>query len=77
MTVVVEQIEVKSEGWTLSRLIWSRFYRPMPGLVEVVLAANPGLGALGPFLPVGTVVSVPVPATSTEEPVVTPVRLWG
>lgn len=37
------------------------------GIVEAILAANPGLAALGPVLPLGTVVVVPdvVPAEPT------------
>lgn len=54
MTVLIEQIRVTAEFSTLSLMIWRRFQRPMPGLVEDTLARNPGLEALGHYLPVGT-----------------------
>ena len=61
---------------TASLLVWRRFKRPMPGLVERVYDLNPRLALVGPVLPVGTVLRLPVPVTRTE-PDVTPVRLWS
>ena len=55
-----EQITVSAEGLTLSLIIWRRFHEPRPGLVEQILAINPGLAALGPVLPRGTVFLMPV-----------------
>ena len=56
-------------------LICRRAYGDESGYVEDVLAANPGLAALGVFLPVGTQVTLPVIATiSTDAPAV--VTLW-
>ena len=51
---VVERIRVVAEYSTLALMIWRRFQRPMPGLVEDTLARNPGLADLGAHLPVGT-----------------------
>jgi len=70
-----ETITVRSEGFTLSRIIWRRFRRPMEGLVEQTLDANPGLADLGPILPVGTTFRLPVPQARPKPVVVT--RLWG
>lgn len=77
MTDTIEAILIEGEGISVSRLMWRRFHRPMPGLVEQTLSINPGLGDLGAYLPVGTIVNVPVPATRQREPDITPVRLWG
>ncbi len=71
-----EEHVVGSEGFTLSRLIWNRFKRPMPGLLDQTLEANPNLADLGPFLPVGTVVRLPIPQPRPV-PIVEPVRLWN
>lgn len=46
------------------------------GRVDVtptVYAANPGLAAMGPVLPIGLVITLP---TIESEPVAQPVRLW-
>jgi phage tail protein X len=60
MTTTVERYTVEVEGLTLPRLLWRRFRAPYPGLVERILDEIPGLAALGPYLPVGTVVPVPI-----------------
>jgi phage tail protein X len=44
------------------------------GYVEASLAANPGLAALGPFLPVGRLVSLP--QFTIEEGADSVIRLW-
>ena len=51
---------VQSEGLTLSLIVWRLFKRKPDGYVERVLARNPGLAELGPFLPVGTKVVLPL-----------------
>lgn len=66
-----EIITIKGEGISLDLLLWRKFGVRGRELVEVTLSLNPGLAALGPFLPLGTVVVVPpLPAVST-----TPVKL--
>lgn len=45
------------------------------GAVEATLEANRGLAELGPTLPEGTAVDVPVP--DTPAPAVDPVQLWS
>lgn len=76
MSETIETITVRREGMTLSRLIWGRFKKQVPGMVENVLSINPGLAALGPFLPVGTAIKVPIPAPRNDNTDITPVRLW-
>ena len=72
-----EQIVVRGEGITLPLLIWRRFRKPMPGLVEKTLDMNPGLAAQGPFIGLGTEVVVPIPAeTQTSSEPQGRIRLW-
>lgn len=47
------------EGETLDLICWHIYGRGTAGTVEQVLEANPGLAALGPILPVGTLVTLP------------------
>lgn len=63
--MATEIIKVISEYTTLDLLLWRRFKRDVPGLVEKTLAANPGLARLGPFLPVGTSLTVEAPPPIT------------
>lgn len=67
----MERYVVESEGITLSQLCWRRFRRPTSGIVEAVLDANDnqGLAALGPYLPVGTVVFIPADIEVDEQAV--------
>jgi phage tail protein X len=75
MSEVVERITVEGDGITLSLIVWRRFRRPMPGLVEQIHDMNPGLANLGAFLLVGTIFDMPVPVP--REPVILdPIRLW-
>lgn len=57
-----EPITVRSEGMTVSRIIWQFLRRQPPGYLEQVLVANPGLADKGPLLPVGTVINMPLEA---------------
>ncbi|WP_186078686.1 tail protein X [Burkholderia gladioli] len=50
-----------NQNETVDALCW-RVYGRTDGVVEAVLEANPGLAALGPFLPVGHEVDLPDPA---------------
>ncbi|MEK6316531.1 tail protein X [Burkholderia gladioli] len=45
---------------SLDALCW-RYYGSTSGTVEAVMAANPGIAALGVALPSGTVVEMPAP----------------
>lgn len=66
MTEVIERIVVTADFSTLSLMIWRRFQRPMPGLVEDTLGRNPGLADLGLFLPVGTEFDLKIEATRED-----------
>lgn len=60
------ELKVESEGITLPLLIWRQEGRQPPGYAERILDLNPGLAAHGPFLPVGTVVRMPIDEVSTS-----------
>ena len=60
------------EGDTVD-LICHHIYGETSGIVEQVLEANPGLAALGPILPVGTLVNLPLVSQAEEED---QERLW-
>lgn len=75
-TETIEKIKVTGAGLTVSRLIWNRFRRPMPGMLGRIYDMNPGLADLGTHLPVGTSVLVPVPSENESETVVERVTLW-
>ena len=59
--MAMETLTVTSERTPLDLLLWRRFKREVPGLVEDTLDRNPGLAALGLFLPYGTKVLVETP----------------
>ena len=75
MTGIVESVTIEGEFLTVSLIVWRRFRRPMPGLVEAIHDINPGLADLRPFLPVGTTFDMPIP-TPREPVVLDPIRLW-
>ena len=75
MSEVIERVTVEGDGITVSLLVWRRFRRPMPGLLEQILDRNPGLAGAGTELPVGTVLDIPVP-TPREPQLLDPIRLW-
>ncbi|BEV44672.1 tail protein X [Afipia carboxidovorans] len=59
----------------LDQILWQRFRRKTPGLLERVLDMNPGLAGLGPVIPNGTSISIPIdtPSSPAAVPVV---KLW-
>ena len=75
MTGVVETVTVEGEFLTVSLIVWRRFRRPMPGLVEAVYDRNPGVADLVTWLPVGTTFAMPIP-TPREPVLLDPIRLW-
>lgn len=75
MSGVFETIRVEGEFITVSLIVWRRFKRAMPGLVEEVFDLNPGLAALGDYLPVGTTFLLPIP-TPRAPAVLDPIKLW-
>jgi len=75
MTMITQTVTVEGDALTVSLIVWRRFKRPTPGLVEKILDANPGLADLGPILPLGTVFEMPVPI-APDHKVLDPIRLW-
>lgn len=75
MSDLVETLRVEGDGLSVSLLVWRRFQRPMPGLVEAIYDQNPGLADLGPILPPGTVFDMPIPRPRSERGL-PPIRLW-
>lgn len=75
MDQVIETVTVEGDGLTVSAIVWRRFKRPMPGLVEAIYDLNPGLADLGQTLPVGTSFDMPIPIPR-EQQVLDPIRLW-
>ena len=75
MSEVIERVIVEGDGITVSLLVWRRFRRSMPGLLEQTLDRNPGLAGAGVELPIGTVLDIPVP-TPREPQLLDPIRLW-
>ncbi len=72
-----ESVTVTGEGVTLDMLIWHRFGRAMDGVAEAMLALpdNYGLAALPAVLPLGTVVTIPIPRERNTRTAVA-VSLW-
>lgn len=74
---ITETVVVEGQDLTLPLIVWRRWYRPMPGMVERILDTNPHLADLGPVLPLGTRITIPIPQPEPrEQRVLDPVRLW-
>ena len=56
---MAESLTIRGEGITLELLLWRRYGVRGRELVSAAFDANPGLAAKGPYLPLGTVVSLP------------------
>jgi P2-like prophage tail protein X len=77
MTLTIyETVTVAGDRITPPPLIWRRFKRPVPGVLEATLEANPGLADLGPVLPVGTKIRIPIPAPEAEKRPTERISLW-
>lgn len=75
MTNLVETITAKGDFLTVPLIVWRRFRRPMPGLVEAIFAMNRELSEAGPYLPIGTTFKMPIPIPR-EKARLDPIRLW-
>jgi phage tail protein X len=62
----IETLKVAAERTPLDLLLWRRYKREVPGLVEQTLQRNPGLARLGAFPPVGATVAVEAPAPALK-----------
>ena len=54
MDQVIEIVTVEGDGLTVATVVWRRFKRPIPGLLEAIYDLNPGLADLSQTLPLGT-----------------------
>lgn len=75
MEQVIEPVTVAGDALTVSLIVWRRFRRAMPGLVDQIYDMNVGLADLGPVLPVGTTFNMPIPIPR-EQQMLEPIRLW-
>lgn len=71
---ITRTVVVEGDGIALDRLLFDVTGRE--DLVPGVLDANPGLAALGPVLPVGTVIRIPEASAAEEIAVIETTRLW-
>lgn len=77
-----ELITVQGENITADLLVWRRYRRRAPGIVEHLLDTNPHLARVhreGPFIPVGVQVRIPIDPVmlaGAPKPVTTK-TLWG
>ena len=65
---------LSKDGDTIDSIAWAVYGRQDGGLVEAVIEANPGIGALGPILDAGVRIVIPDAPTPA---IVQGVRLWG
>lgn len=75
MSEVNEIVTVQGDYLTVPLIVWRRFRRPMPGLVEEIFALNSEIAESGPYLPVGTTFKMPIPIPRTKARL-EPVKLW-
>ena len=76
-----ELIQITGYGVTADLIVWRRYRRPAPGILEKMLDANPQLAYVHrttPFLPPGLYVRVPIdPVLLAGKPQPAPVsNLW-
>lgn len=68
------KVKVDRERMTVDLIVWRALGTQEDGVVEQTLAMNPGLAALGVFLPVGTELELPEPRPAVKR--LETVRLW-
>lgn len=80
MSEVIERVTIGGDMLSIPLIVFRRFGRPVPGLVERIYAMNDGLADLGPYPPVGTVFDMPVTAEGggeiSEPEALEPISLW-
>jgi len=72
-----ETITVRGEDITVDLLLFRKYGVRGRGLVETLYSQNPGLSALGPVLPLGTVIIVPELPKQDAAPASKTVSLFG
>lgn len=75
MSTTYETYTVETEGLTVSVIVWRRFKARSRRVVERIYEEQPALGLVGHYLPVGTVLRIPVDAPR-DNATVTPISLW-
>jgi phage tail protein X len=73
--MMTEDIVVRSDGYTLSLLIWEIHQKAAPGVLEEVLDLNPRLALQGTRLEFGTVIRMPFQKTPVQD--AQPITLWS
>lgn len=61
-----ELFQVQGEFITADLIVWRRYRRPAPGILEIMLDSNPQLAYVHqftPFIPAGTYVRIPIDPT--------------
>ncbi|WP_336801819.1 tail protein X [Kaistia sp. MMO-174] len=77
MATTFEEVKVAGEFITIDLLVWRRFKRRADGIVDRILMANPELATAGAYLPVGTIVKIPIDAPTPGAVQVEAIRLWS
>jgi phage tail protein X len=63
--ITYELVRILGDNITPDLLVWRRYKRPAPGVLRLLMLANPAMvNALGdgPYIPVGTIVQLPIVA---------------
>lgn len=81
-TLDYEYVQVNVEGMTVERIVWRKYHTKAKGVFELTLDRNPHLAplhAVSPFLPIGTVVRVPIVKEAQEGSAkeIQAIRLYG
>ncbi|HDR9259638.1 TPA: tail protein X [Burkholderia vietnamiensis] len=72
----MSQTYISRDGDTLDYIAFAQYGAATPAILRAVLAANFGLADLGPLLPLGTPVVLPVIDVSTQTATDKEVALW-
>ncbi|RQQ37055.1 tail protein X [Burkholderia stagnalis] len=70
------QTYLSRDGDTLDYIAYAQYGKVSPEILAAILAANFGLADLGPLLPIGTPVSLPVIDVATQTATSNEVSLW-
>jgi phage tail protein X len=70
------RVQITRENMTFDLIVWQAFGRQDSGVIEQALALNPGIAALGAFLPVGTTIELPEPQ-APKPTLLETVTLWS
>ena len=73
--MILEIFTVSGDGLMLDAILWRRYRRATPGLLERTLDINPGLAALGPIIPHGTKIMIPIDPVPTPK-IIDVIKLW-